>query len=106
MTLQAQKQHTFIDVAREVVQRNIQIGDALKAQYPWLDDIEYVFVKRGPRRGTMGKPLTQAINRAWKNALKKAGLPSGIRFLDCRHTFATLHKRAGTDDRLIMHLGG
>ena len=96
----------LIDVAREVVQRNIQIGDELKTQYPWLDEIEYVFVQRGPRRATMGKPLTQVTNRAWKNALKKAGLPSGIRFHDCRHTFATLHKRAGTDDRLIMHLGG
>ena len=54
----------LIDVAREVVQRNIQIGDELKAQFPWLDDIEYVFVQRGPRRGTIGKPLTQVTNRA------------------------------------------
>lgn len=96
----------LIDVAREIVERNIEIGDELKATYPWLDDIEHVFVQRGPRRGLMGKPLTQVTNQTWRNALKKAGLPSGIRFHDCRHTFATLHKRAGTDDRFIMHLGG
>ncbi len=96
----------LIDVAKEIVERNIEIGDELKVKYPWLDGIDHVFVQQGPRTSTIGKPLTQVTNLSWRKALKKAGLPSGIRFHDCRHTFATLHKRAGTDDRLIMHLGG
>ena len=96
----------LIDVAREIVQRNIRIGDELMEKYRWLDQIEHVFVQRGGRVKSIGKPLTQITNKAWRAALQKAGLPKGIRFHDCRHTFATLHKRAGTDDRMIQHLGG
>ena len=71
-----------------------------------LNEIDHVFVQQGPRTSMIGKPLTQVPNLSWRKALKKAGLPAGIRFHDCRHRFATLHKRTRTDDRLMMHLGG
>jgi len=71
-----------------------------------LNEIDHVFVQQGPRSSMIGKPLTQVPNLSWRKALKKAGLPAGIRFHDCRHRFATLHKRTRTDDRLMMHLGG
>jgi integrase len=96
----------LIRFAREMVKRNIEIGKELKAKYHWLDEIDHVFVQQGPHTSLIGKPLTQVTHLSWRKALKKAGLPAGIRFHDCRHRFATLHKRARTDDRLIMHLGG
>ena len=95
----------LIRLAREMVKRNIEIGDELKAKYHWLDEIDHVFVQQGPHTSLIGKPLTQETNLSWCKALKKAGLPAGIRFHDHRHRFATLHKRARTDDRLSMHLG-
>ena len=72
----------------------------------WLPKIEYLFVQEGPRRDHIGKPLTQVTNRAWRNAVARAGLPKGTRFHDLRHTFASLHKRAGSDPYMIQRLGG
>lgn len=45
----------------------------------------------------------------WKTfqaSLKRAGLPSSIRWHDLRHTFASLHAMAGTPMHVIQELGG
>ena len=92
--------------AKEVVDRRLEMVRELQDRYHWLDPIQHVFVQSGPRKELIGKPLTQVTNRAWRTAVKKAGLPKGTRFHDLRHTFASMHKRAGTDALDIQRLGG
>jgi len=42
-----------------------------------------------------GRPLGQANTRAWRNALKRAGIQN-FRWHDLRHVWATWHVMAGT----------
>lgn len=53
-----------------------------------------------------GKPFTQTSTRAWRAAVKKAGLPKGFRFHDLRHTWASWHAQAGTSLQELQELGG
>lgn len=97
----------LLPVPKEIVQRRMQMVRELEELHGrWLPKIEYLFVQDGPRRNHVGKPLTQVTNRAWRNAVARAGLPKGTRFHDLRHTFASLHKRAGSDPLMIQKLGG
>lgn len=61
-------------------------------------DLQYVFVFRR-------KPVYQVATRAWRTAVKKAGL-DGLRFHDLRHTWASWQAQAGTDPLILQHLGG
>ena len=49
------------------------------------------------------KPL---VSRSWKACLRKAGLPENLRFHDTRHSFASWHIMAGTDQRTLQELAG
>lgn len=59
---------------------------------------EFVFVYRG-------KPLTTAVNTAWRNALKKSGIED-FRFHDTRHTWASLLIQNGVPKGMIKEMGG
>jgi len=51
-----------------------------------------------------GRPLGQANTRAWRNALKRAGIRN-FRWHDLRHVWATWHVMAGTTMAELQELG-
>jgi integrase len=52
-----------------------------------------------------GQPFVQVNTKAWRNALKRAGIED-FRWHDLRHTFATWHREAGTPTHELQRLGG
>lgn len=52
-----------------------------------------------------GEPVTRANNRAWRKALKRAGIED-FRWHDLRHCFATNHIMNGTPLNTLQELGG
>jgi integrase len=53
-----------------------------------------------------GKPITQTATKAWREAVQKAGVPSGFRWHDLRHTWASWHAQDGTPLHVLQELGG
>ncbi len=51
-----------------------------------------------------GRPLDQVNTRAWRNALKRAGIKN-FRWHDLRHVWATWHVMAGTTIAELQELG-
>lgn len=75
------------DVAMEIVRRR------------WKQHDTHVFTYNG-------KPVTQVNTKAWRKALKRAGI-TGFRWHDAtRHTFASWLAEAGTPIYVIQELGG
>lgn len=52
-----------------------------------------------------GKPIVNANTRAWRNALKRAGIDD-FRWHDLRHTWASWHRMQGTPTHELQQLGG
>jgi len=52
-----------------------------------------------------GRPVKKAGVRAWRNALKRAGIVD-FRWHDLRHTWASWHVQNGTPLQVLMELGG
>lgn len=60
--------------------------------------LTYVFTYKG-------KPIKQAGSKAWRKALKRAGIDD-FRYHDLRHTWASYHRMNGTPIDIIKDLGG
>lgn len=52
-----------------------------------------------------GKRVTEVNTKAWKKALKRAGIED-FRWHDLRHTWASWHAQAGTPMSVLQELGG
>ena len=52
-----------------------------------------------------GRPIRQVNTKAWKAALKRAGIEN-FRWHDLRHTWASWHIQAGTPMNVLQELGG
>lgn len=52
-----------------------------------------------------GKPVRQVNTKAWRKALKRAGI-SDFRWHDLRHTWASWHVQAGTPLHVLQEMGG
>lgn len=52
-----------------------------------------------------GKPIKQVNTKAWRSALKRAGIVD-FRWHDLRHTWASWHVQAGTPLHVLQELGG
>lgn len=52
-----------------------------------------------------GKPIANANTRAWRKALKRAGIMD-FRWHDLRHTWASWHRMQGTPTHELQQLGG
>jgi len=52
-----------------------------------------------------GKPVKEVNTKAWRNALKRAGIKD-FRWHDLRHTWASWHVQAGTPLHVLQELGG
>lgn len=53
-----------------------------------------------------GRPVIRTKTKAWDAAVARSGCPSGLRWHDLRHTWATWHVMAGTPLEVLMKLGG
>lgn len=53
----------------------------------------------------VGKPIANANTRAWRKALKRAGI-ADFRWHDLRHTWASWHRMQGTPTHELQQLGG
>jgi integrase len=51
-----------------------------------------------------GKPIKNINTKAWKAALKRAGIKD-FRWHDLRHTWASWHAQAGTPQHVLQELG-
>ena len=52
-----------------------------------------------------GQPIHQVNTKAWRNALKRAGI-NNFRWHDLRHTWASWHVQAGTPISRLQEMGG
>ncbi|MEZ5559153.1 MAG: tyrosine-type recombinase/integrase [Pseudomonadales bacterium] len=77
---------------------------------PLIEDAKSVLLRRLGRHPVFvftykGEPVGRTTTKAWKNALKRAGI-SDFRWHDLRHTWASWHVQKGTSLQELMELGG
>lgn len=82
--------------------------DYMEQSYPYLGELTHVFAKEHHTVTANGKPFskTSLCNEQWRYAVERAGLPKGTCFHHCRHTFASWHVMSGTNETVLMALGG
>ena len=76
--------------------------DLLIAGHERYPDSPYMFMS--PKTGGMWSP--ESIARIHKKLLKAAGIDTGVRFHDFRHTFATLAMQSGVDAKTLASILG
>ena len=74
--------------------------DLLIAGHERYPDSPYMFMS--PKTGGMWSP--ESIARIHKKLLKAAGIDTGVRFHDFRHTFATLAMQSGVDAKTLASI--
>lgn len=79
-----------------------QTVDLLIAGHERHPDSPYLFMS--PKTGGMWSP--ESIARIHKKLLKAAGIDTGVRFHDLRHTFATLAIQSGVDAKTLASMLG
>jgi integrase len=98
---------TLNDAAKAIVKRRLDMVKTQEQRYPYLKGkIEHLVVQDSGNRKLNGRPITQMCNLTWRSAVERAGLPTGTCVHHMRHTFASWHKRQGTDPDVIRQLGG
>lgn len=82
-----------------VPQQTVELLIAGHERHP---DSPYLFMS--PKTGRMWSP--ESIARIHKKLLKAAGIDTGVRFHDLRHTFATLAMQSGVDAKTLASMLG
>ncbi|MGQ3887815.1 tyrosine-type recombinase/integrase [Legionella sp. CNM-1927-20] len=97
-----QKQHAWIHPDEAKTKKAIPVPlnkDAMAILTNRLGKhLKYVFTYKD-------KPIQQCNTKAWKNALKRAGIDN-FRWHDLRHTWASWHVQNGTSLQELQQLGG
>ena len=79
-----------------------QTVDLLIAEHESHPDSPYMFMS--PKTGGMWSP--DSVGRIHKKLLEAAGIDTGVRFHDLRHTFATLAMQSGVDAKTLASMLG
>lgn len=87
--------------AQKILRRRRNEKEDLQFTCKYVGKIDHVFFQDN------GKPLSQkaVCNGTWRKAVKIAGLPPGTSFHTLRHTFASMHIKAGTQAVELKELG-
>lgn len=101
-----------VDLERHVAWIHPDQAKAEKAIGVPLSDEAVVILKGQEGKHSMwvfpyrSKPVTQTSTKAWREAIQAAGIASGFRWHDLRHTWASWHAQDGTPLNVLQELGG
>jgi integrase len=104
-------QWSQLDLGRKVAWIHPDQAKARKAIHVPLSDVAVMVIREQVGKhpdyvfSYRGKPVTQVNTKAWKAALKQAGIED-FRWHDLRHTWASWHVQQRTPLHVLQELGG
>jgi integrase len=104
-------QWSQVDLVRKVAWIHPDQAKARKAIAVPLSDAAIMVIRQQIGKHTLnvftyrGEPVEEVNTKAWKNALKRAGIDD-FRWHDLRHTWASWHVQRGTPLHVLQELGG